>query len=492
MLHERRSSTVQPSPDAGPASEHPAADRRRWWTLGLLCAAQFMLVLDVTVVNVALPELARDLDLTGASAGWAVTAYALPFAGLLLLGGRIADIVGPRRTVLAGLGLFTAASLAAGLAGSEAVFLTARAAQGVGAALLSPAALASVTRLFDGPARARALAAWGAVGGSGAAVGVLVGGLLVAGPGWRSIFLVNVPIGIAVAVALTLVTRAITGLPAGAHGAAQGATDRRLDVLGAVLALAGVAAVVRALTLSAGPGRSSSAVALALGGAAVLALFWWRERTAPVPLLDPALVRRPAVRGGALVMLGATAVLVGSFFLVSFLLQARLGWSALTTGLAFLPVAVAVGVGAHLGGRLVVRLGGRIVAVVGLGAAALGSAVSALGGDTAVLVVGGTTVAALGLGTSFVAATTTAMTHVEGSRAGVTSGVVSTAHELGAAIGVAVLSSVAAGSLTDPGALGGFSRGFAVAAAIAALTGVAAALLVPAVRPAADAPRLAH
>ncbi|MBO9553680.1 MFS transporter [Cellulomonas sp.] len=487
MLHDRRSSTLQP-PHVGPESTQRDADRPRWWTLGLLCVAQFMLVLDVTVVNVALPDLARDLDLVGASAGWAVTAYALPFAGLLLLGGRIADLVGPRRTVLAGLVLFTAASLAAGLAGSEAVFLTARGAQGVGAALLSPAALATVTRLFDGPDRARALAAWGAVGGSGAAVGVLVGGLLVAGPGWRSIFLINVPIGILVAVALTLVTRVFTGLPAGTHGAA----GRRLDVLGAVLALVGVAALVRGLTLSAGPQRSSVGVVLALGGVAVLALFWWRERAAAAPLLDPALVRRPAVRGGALVMLGATAVLVGSFFLLSFLLQARLGWSALTTGLAFLPVAVAVGAGAHLGGRLVVRLGGRTVAAAGLGAAALGSAVSALSGDTVALVVGGTTVAALGLGSAFVAATTTAMTQVEESRAGVTSGVVSTAHELGAAIGVAVLSSVAASSLLAPDMLGGFSRGFAVAAVIAAATSVAAALLVPAVRPTADAPRFAH
>jgi MFS family permease len=223
----------------------------------LLCLAQFMLVLDVTVMNVALPQVSAELGLDGRSAAWAIAAYAIAFGGLLLLGGRLADLVGSRRMVLTGLAVFTGASLAAGLADSTAALLAARGVQGAGAALLSPAALSAVVQLFTGPARARALAVWGGVGASGAAVGVLLGGLLVGGPGWRWIFYVNVPVGLLVAAGLPLV---VPALRAPANGQRRG----RVDVAGAVLATLGMAALVAAIGTDVAPGLAWAAAAVAV------------------------------------------------------------------------------------------------------------------------------------------------------------------------------------------------------------------------------------
>jgi MFS family permease len=180
---------------------------RRWWALGLLCLAQFMVVLDVTVVNVALPEIGRDLALDRSAATWVFTAYTLCFGGLLLLGGRLADALGRRRVFLAGLALFTLASLASGLAGSGGALIASRAAQGIGAAMLSPAALSIITTTFHGPDRHRALGVWAAIGGAGAAVGVLLGGVLTSGPGWEWVFFVNLPVGAAVAAAVPAARR---------------------------------------------------------------------------------------------------------------------------------------------------------------------------------------------------------------------------------------------------------------------------------------------
>ncbi|MET7403911.1 MFS transporter, partial [Dactylosporangium sp. NPDC005572] len=326
----------------------------RWLVLGLLGAGQFMLILDVTVVNVALPHISADLRLDRAALTWVVTAYTLMFGGLMLLGGRLADLLTARRTLLAGLAVFTAASLVSGAAGSATTLLAGRALQGVGAALLSPAALSIVTTTFSGTERHRALGVWAALGGSGSAIGVLLGGLLTAGPGWRWIFFVNLPVGAAVLVALPVLMR---GWPAARR-------RERLDLPGAVLVTAATAAAIYGLTNAGDDGWTGTATLGPLGAAVLLgAGFVALERRLRAPLVDPRLLAHRPMAAGALLMLVATALLVGGFFVGSFWLQHGRGYGALATGLAFVPVAVATVLGAHLASRAVGRTGGRAVAV---------------------------------------------------------------------------------------------------------------------------------
>ncbi|TXN30623.1 MFS transporter [Lacisediminihabitans profunda] len=465
-----------------PTGVKPPATRGRWIALVLLCAAQFMLILDVTVINVALPQLGRELNLDGGSASWAITAYVIPFGGLLLFGGRLSDLLGSQRIFLAGLALFTVASLFAGLADGAPWLFAARSAQGIGAALLSPAALATVTGRFSGADRHRALAIWGAVGAVGAAIGVLIGGILTEGAGWRWIFFINIPVGVLVAVLLPLVVPAVSAVRSG----------RRMDVPGAILVTLGAGSLIYGIT-SIG-GTSLPVVWISLIGAAgvLFALFVMRERTARDPLLDLRIVARRPVQAGIVIMLGASALLVGSFFLLSFVLQNHHRLSALGARLAFFPVALATLVGAHLAGSLVSRLGGRLVAATAFAIAAIGAGVAAIEVETIPLLVAGVSVTALGLGSAFVAATTTAMSHVQPQELGVASGIINTFHELGAALGVATLSVIAAGSLAQPESTTGFVSAYATAAVVALGVAIIAALLVPAGRPAADAPRFAH
>jgi EmrB/QacA subfamily drug resistance transporter len=464
-------------------AHHPAAPEDapvpgRWFALALLCLAQFMLILDITVINVALPDLSRDIGLSATSAAWAIAAYAIPFAGLMLLGGRSADLLGSRRVFMAGLVVFTLASFAAGFAPDATMLLAARAAQGVGAAFLSPSALSTVTRLFTGHSRHRALAVWGAIGGSGAAVGVLLGGLLTAGPGWRWIFFVNVPIGILVAVAVPLVVPASRGLG-----------DGKFDVIGAILATLGTASFIIGIAQIGSAGNGL----LFIGAAVIiLGLFAVVESFAAKPLVDLQLLARRPIQAGALLMLVATGLLVGSFFLLSFALQSRFGWTALDTGLGFLPVAVATIIGAHLAGHAVGHLGGRTVAVIGLFAAAasLAFATTALGSPMLLIVAVATT--ALGLGMVFVSATTTAMAHAGPNETGVVSGLVNTFHELGGAMGAAILAAAAAASLAAPAVAGGFADALTLSAIVAGVTALLAIIVVPGGKPAPGAPRFVH
>jgi EmrB/QacA subfamily drug resistance transporter len=381
-----------------PAADPTAATPGRWLALALLALAQFMLILDITVINVALPDLSGELGLGSVGAGWAISAYAIPFAGLMLLGGRSADLFGSRRMFLVGLAIFTTASLTAGLATDATVLLAARAAQGIGAAFLSPAALATVTRMFTGTDRHRALAIWAAVGGTGAAMGVLLGGLLTAGPGWRWIFFVNVPVGLLVAIAVPLLIPATKAL-----------SRAKLDVLGAILATGATASLVYGISLM----GSGSGWALPIGVAVVaFGVFTFVERASSAPLLDLGLLMRRPVQAGAFLMLVATGLLVGSFFLLSFVLQARLGWGALDTGLGFLPVALGTIIGAHIAGRAIGHLGARVMAVAGLVVAALALAVAVTLLSSPLMLVAAIAIGAAGIGLAFVAATTTAMTNV--------------------------------------------------------------------------------
>lgn len=455
-------------PDIHTPPRSPAPNPSRWRILALLGVAQLMLILDVTVVAIALPHIETDLGLSREALTWTVSAYTLTFGGLMLLGGRIADLLGAKRTVLAGLLIFTAASLVTGLAGSAAILLGGRIGQGVGAALLSPSALSLVVTLFDGEERNKALGVWSALGGGGAAVGVLLGGILTAGPGWAWVFYINVPIGLVIIAALARM------LPR--QGAA--AARARLDLLGAVLVTASSAALIYALIGAGENGWLTATTGLLILAAAVgYLLFVGWQKTAMSPLMDVTLLARRPVAAGTFLILMATALMIAVFFLGTFYFQHARGYGALQTGLLFLPVALAAMLGAHLTGRVVARLGARRLVVLGFGTAAIGMALPAWSMNPVVVTLG-VAIAAAGTGVLFVVASVTALGQVAPHEAGIASGIVSTFHEFGASLGAAVMSSVAAVSLVG-NTLAGFSDGFLTAAAGAAGAAFVAAVLTP-------------
>ncbi len=466
--------------ERGPA-RHPAPtpQRRPWSVLVLLSVAQFMVILDATVVNVALPSIGRVLHFAAGDLQWVVTAYVLFSGGLVLLGGRASDVAGRRATFLTGLAVFTAASLASGLAPSAGALIAARAGQGIGAALLTPAALSIITTTYSGAQRAAALSAWGAIGGGGAAAGVLAGGMLTTWLGWRSVFLVNVPVGV---VGGLLSPRLVPPSRAAAK------IHRELDLPGALLVVAGLVTGVYALAGTPEHGWGSSRTLLLLAASfGLLAAFAAVERSVRRPLLPPPTWRSRSLVAGASVMLGATGILVGTFFLNSLYLQDVAGASALRVGLEFLPLVAVIGVGAHLTSRLLPRVGSRVLAVAGLvlmGAGALLlSRVSAEAGYLTGLLPGLLVIGA-GTGLVFPAASVTAMSDIAEDRAGLASGLMTAAHEIGAALGVAVFSAVATAQATVGGGFAaGYRHGFAVVAVVAAMLALVAALAVPSVRP---------
>jgi MFS family permease len=417
-----------------------------------------MLILDVTVVAVALPSMSADLGLGRQALTWVVSGYTLAFGGLLLLGGRAADLFGARRLMAVGLGLFTGASLLAGLAPTGWALLVGRVLQGVAAAIVSPGALSLVVRMFDGSERDRALGIWSALGGGGAALGLLLGGSLTAGPGWPWVFFVNVPVGLLLGLGLhrALPRDAASGLPG------------RLDLIGAVLVTAATGTLIYGLYLA----------------------FVVRVRRAAYPLMNLNLLVRRPVAVGALLVLVATALMITVFFLGSFSFQNHRGYSPLRTGLLFLPVALATMAGATLAGRVLARLGPRLLGAAGLGAGGIGMGAAAAV-DGPIAMVAGISLAAAGTGAVFVVASATALGQVSPSEAGIASGIVSTFHEFGAALGAAVASSIAATSLagTSPA---GFSRGFTTAALVAAATALVTLAVAPGRQtpssPAGDAP----
>jgi EmrB/QacA subfamily drug resistance transporter len=472
-----------------PAASHhhddddTAVPRRSWWLLVLLCAAQFMVVLDITVVNVALPSIGASLDVAPSDLAWVVTAYALAGGGLLLLGGRAADLLGRRPVFLAGLALFTVASLASGLATSPDMLIAARAAQGVGAALLTPGALSIIVTTYTGPQHHTALAAWGAIGSAGAAAGMLFGGMLTSWLSWEWVFLVNVPIGAAV---FALGWRAIP------RARMASRVRRGLDLPGAATVVAGLVVLVYALEGAPDHGWGSArTLGLLAGAAALLGAFLLIERAVAHPLLAPSTWRMRSLVHGSGAMFVVTGILVGAFFLNSLYLQRVLGASALETGLAFLPIAVAIAAAAHLAAHLLPRVGSRVLAAGGIGLVALATGLMAAAPDhagyaadllPAFLVLG------FGAGLSFPAVSVTAMSDVDHERAGVASGFMTTAHEVGAALGVAVLAAIAATGAGDAGTLiAGYGDAFVVAAIAAGAVALAALATFPVVRPAAGA-----
>jgi EmrB/QacA subfamily drug resistance transporter len=456
-----------------PREPRASADPRRWKALAVVAVAQFMLILDLTVVNVALPDLGADLGLGRSAFTWVVSAYGLVFGGLLLLGGRLADAFGTRPMILTGLVIFTLASLVSGLAQTQTVLLGGRVGQGVGAALLSPAALATITSTFHGVERNKALSIWASLGGIGFTAGVLIGGILTAGPGWRWVFFINVPVGIVLLAAVRAV------VPLRRH------PDRvaRLDVLGAVTVTAATGSFIYGMLNAGDAGWTDLGTLLPLAAAIVLyAVFVVVERTVPTPLLRLSLLAHRPVAAGAFLMLVAAGVLIAGLFLGSQYLQHLRGLSALETGLFFLPPALALMIGAIAAGRLVGTIGTRRVAVVGLALVAIGNALLiglSANGNVYTEALPGVVVFALGGGPLFVCATTAALGRVSLHEAGLVSGIVNTFNQLGAAICVAVASTIAAAGLTGTPSIEGFTDAYTVFTVVAAVATVVSLRLVP-------------
>jgi EmrB/QacA subfamily drug resistance transporter len=458
-----------------------SADRKPWTLLVLLCVAQFMVILDVTVVNVALPSIRAALGFAPADLQWVVTAYVLMTGGLLLLGGRTADLLGRGRVFLIGLIVFTGASLASGLAPTPAALIASRAVQGLGAAMLSPAALSIITTTYTGEQRTAALSAWGAIGAGGGAAGVLLGGMLTTWLSWEWIFFINVPIGLVTAVL------ALRLLPA-ARSSARSLSE--LDLPGALPVVSGLVLLVYAIegTTSHGWGSARTLLLLALSGA-LLAAFAAIERRARRPLVPVATWQVRSLVSSAAVMLGTTGVLVGTFFLNSLFLQNVLGASALETGLAFLPLVVVIGIAAHIGPHLLTRVGARVVVVGALTLIAAGelllSGASARAAYATDLLPGFLLIG-FGVGLTFVAISVTAMSEIHAERAGLASGLMTTAHEIGGAFGVSIVSAVAlAAGATGAARANGYGDGALTGALIAVALALVALVAVPTFRPVA-------
>src|SRR5690348_7956013 len=463
----------RPSHEAGA----PRAPRSgiRWSLLLLLSVAQLMVILDITAVNIALPHIAMDLKMSGSNISWTITSYSLIFGSLLLFGGRAADLLGRRRMFLVGLGVFTASSFASAMAGSAAMLFASRAGQGLGAAILSPAALSIITSAFQGSRRAKALSAWGAVGGAGAAIGVLVGGVLTQFTDWRTIFYVNLPVAAVLLFASLKVVPADTQRP----------RWRGLDLAGAALATTSIAAIVYGITQAHSAGWTSIQTHICgIGGLAGLAAFAMYERHIDAPLLRIERIADRAVGGGLLLMLATAGTIFGLFLLCSLYLQNVLGWGPLATGLAFVPLALSAGIGSHAAGHLIAKHGVRGPLVGAFAVAAVGMfLLSRVGehGSYITDVLPGMLIAGVALGVATVSVSVAILTGTRKEESGMISGLNSTGHEIGGTLGIAIFSTIAAGSgaILGPQAASGIGDAFLVAALVASLASVMALALLP-------------
>jgi EmrB/QacA subfamily drug resistance transporter len=412
-------------------------DDRRWWALAVLCLSLVLIVLDNTVLNVALPTLVRELGASTTQLQWMVDAYVIVFAGLLLTAGALGDRYGRRRALQAGLVVFAVASALASLSGSTGQLIGARAVMGLGAAFVMPATLSIITNLFTDPTeRARAIAIWAGMAGVGVALGPVVGGWLLEHFWWGSVFLINLPI-----VALALVTGRML-LPESRHH-----SGHRLDVVGAVLSIAGIGALLFAIIEAPqhGWGDPTTLASFAVAAAVLVAFGWW-ERRVKAPMLDIAFFRDPRFSAASGSIALVFFALFGSFFLFTQLLQFVLGYTALEAGLRLLPISLVLGAVSPLSARLVERLGTKVVVTTGLLTVAAGLAMLStftMGSSYGDLL-GGMLVMAAGMGLTMAPATESIMGSLPPAQAGVGSAVNDTTRELGGALGVAVLGSLLA------------------------------------------------
>jgi EmrB/QacA subfamily drug resistance transporter len=413
-------------------------DPRRWWALALLCAAFFMVVLDATIVLVALPSIQADLGFTEQGLQWVLSAYALTFGGLLLLGGRAADLLGRRRLFMTGVMFFTAASLMCGLAWSPAALLAARVVQGVGAAIMTPTALSIISTTFpEGSERNKALGIWGALGGMGATAAWLIGGPLVDGPGWEWIFLINIPLGLAALALSPLLLRE----------SRAALTRRSYDPAGALTSTGALVLLVYALVEAPDVGWGDvRTILLVTGSALLLAAFALIESRHPAPLVPLRFLRSRTLVGANAVMLLNGTLAVGMPFVLTLYAQQVLGYSALKFGVSSVVLAVAVTVGAIVAQAAVLKVGVRPVAATGMALMGAGSLLLtqvSVGGSYFGDIFFGLLVFGPGVGLAFVTATVAALAGVAEHESGLASGLSTTALQIGAALGVAIATTVA-------------------------------------------------
>ncbi len=474
-----------------PSTAAPAARiSSRWVILVIACLAQFMVILDATIVNVALPSIQRGLHFSASSLQWVVNAYTLIFGGFLLLGGRAADLIGRKRLFMAGIALFSLASLLNGLAQSSGILIAGRALQGLGGALVSPAALSIITTTFtENEERTRALGVWSAIAAGGGAVGLLLGGALTDLVSWPWIFIVNVPVGvITLALAFRFIPESRADMP-----------HRSFDLAGAVTVTGGLVVLVYAIVKAQAFGWGSArTIGLIAAGVVLLAAFVLIERRSIAPLmrLNIFRVRTLAVADGVLLLVASG--MFGMFFFASLYVQEILGYSPLRAGLAFLPVTGGIVIGAGIAQQLIRRVGVRNVAIGGIALATAGMAVltqlpvhGSYVGDLLV----GLLPMSIGMGLTFVPITLLGTGGVSGDDAGLASGLFNTAQQVGGSLGLAILSTLAASQTssllhgadahaTTAAALAARVSGYHVAfAAAAIMLGAGAVILGVVLRP---------
>jgi EmrB/QacA subfamily drug resistance transporter len=479
--------THRPSPPA--PSSTARATPNPWLVLVIACLAQFMVVLDASVVNIALPSVQRGLHFSAANLQWVVNGYTLIFGGFLLLGGRAADLLGRKRLFVAGVILFTAASLLNGVAQSSGMLIVGRGLQGLGGALVSPAALSIVTTTFtDGKQRTKALGVWSAIAAGGAAVGLLMGGVLTDVASWRWVFFVNIPVGIAT---IALAVRYV-------RESRMDVEHRSYDVAGAMAVTGGLVVLVYAIVKAQAYGWGS-AQTLGLGAVAIalLGAFLVIESRSKAPLMRLSIfrIRTLAVADTALLLVASG--MFGMFFFASLYVQEILGYSPLKAGLAFLPVTLGIIVGAGCAQQLIKRLGVRVVSIVGIMLAAAGMLVLTqlpVHGSYVGNLLVGLVPMSLGMGLTFVPITLLGTSGVKGEDAGLASGLFNTAQQVGGSLGLAILSSLAASQTTSllhhgtgpahpGGAIAARVSGYHVAfLAAAIMLGIAAVLMTVVLR----------
>jgi EmrB/QacA subfamily drug resistance transporter len=458
-----------------------ASARSKWLGLALLSAVQFMVVLDIAIVNVALPSIQIDLGFSQENLQWVISAYALVFGGFLLLGGRAADLLGRRRLFLVGIAVFTLASLFAGMAWSEASLITARSLQGFGAAIISPAALSILGVTFtEGRERNIALGVWGAVGGFGAAAGVLLGGILTDAFSWEWIFLVNVPVGVT---AFALTPKLL--------GESRDARVKRFDAFGALLVTSGLVTLVYAITKAGDFGwTSGKTIGLFTAAAVLLVGFIGWEARVEEPLVRLGIFRLQTVTGANVAGFILGSALFAMFLMLTLYMQQVLGYSAMKTGIAYLAVAGTSIFWAGLASQLVTKIGVKPVLVTGMSLLTVGIAYFtqvSVGGSYLTDLLPGFLLVAIGMAFAFVSISIAALAGVEDAEQGLASGLINTSQQIGGALGIAVLSTIAttkaengiaAGTDAPTALVDGFQAAFVVGGVVAAIGIVAAVVLV--------------